>query len=148
MKVLLDTNVVLDILLSRAPWVVDAGPLWQASQNGHINGCITASALTDVYYISRRLAGKDRARQIVRECLDALIVLTIDAATLEDAYALAVDDFEDALQMACAGRNQLDAIVTRDASGFARSVVPVMTPAQVSTLLQAGGQLPSPPGNP
>jgi|GEM_PF-4363418 len=57
-KVLLDTNVVLDVLLERGGWPAEASVLWQASADGRLGSCVTASSLTDTYYISRRLKGK------------------------------------------------------------------------------------------
>ena len=66
MRVLMDTNVVLDVLLKREPWVKDSAAAWLASDEGRIIGHITASTLTDIFYISKRLGGLDVARQAVR----------------------------------------------------------------------------------
>lgn len=59
MRVLLDTNVVLDVLLNRETWVKDSAAVWQASDQGRIIGHITATTLTDIFYVSRRLADLD-----------------------------------------------------------------------------------------
>ena len=75
MKVLLDTNVVLDVLLQRGPWMARAEAIWQASIHGRLESCITASSLTDIYYISRRLVGEQAARETVQKCLDVLTTL-------------------------------------------------------------------------
>ena len=58
--------------------------------------------------------GGPAARQIVRACLDTLTILSVDRPTLEAAYALGSLDYEDAVQIACAVRHGLDAIITRD----------------------------------
>ena len=54
LRVLLDTNVVLDWLLDRKPWSDDALPLWQARDTGRLITYISASAVTDIFYIARR----------------------------------------------------------------------------------------------
>ena len=55
MKVLIDTNVVLDVLLARAPWATESQAVWDASHIGQIRGYVAATALTNLYYIAGRL---------------------------------------------------------------------------------------------
>ena len=137
MRVLLDTNVVLDVLLKRDPWLKEAQALWQANDDGRLVGYISASTLTDIFYVARKLAGLDTARRAVRICLDAFEICPIDRSTLELAAALSGADFEGNLQMACAAQSVLDAIVTRDAEGFRHSTVPALTPAEALSRLGA-----------
>jgi predicted nucleic acid-binding protein len=130
MHVLLDTNVVLDVLLNRDPWQVEASALWRAVDEGRLTGYLPASAVTDIFYVARRLTDIARARQVVQVCLDAFNIATVDRAVLERAQALSGSDYEDNVQIACAELNELDAIVTRDSSGFEGSPVAVWSPAQ------------------
>lgn len=69
---LLDTNVVLDILLDRPPWNTDAAILWRAVLNRQFIAYITATSVTDIFYIIRRHAGHQKAWQAVQTCLDQL----------------------------------------------------------------------------
>jgi len=131
MRVLLDTNIVLDVLLKRAPWVVEASAIWKANDDGRIVGYLMASALTDIFYIARRLAGKESARAAVQTYLDAFEFCPVDRHTLERAHVLSGTDFEDNLQMVCAEIAQLDAIVTRDPGDFKNSTITALTPANV-----------------
>jgi predicted nucleic acid-binding protein len=131
MNVLLDTNIVLDVLLERAEWLAEAEIIWNASSDGRLCSHVTASSVTDVYYISRRLVGSERARQAVRRCLDRLLIIRVGGERLEDAFAMAGADFEDDLQIACARAEGLDAIVTRNPSDFAGSPIPGLTPAEL-----------------
>jgi len=62
MRVLLDTNIVLDVLLKREPWAADARAIWQANDQGRITGHILASVLTDIFYIARKQAGIEAAQ--------------------------------------------------------------------------------------
>ncbi|HDQ73919.1 MAG TPA: PIN domain-containing protein [Chloroflexi bacterium] len=131
MHVLFDTNVVLDVLLNREPWVGHSSAAWQANDHGHIIGYITACALTDIFYIAHRLNTLEKARAAVRICLEAFEVCTVDLAALKLAEILPGSDFEDNLQVACATRANLDLILTRDKAGFQDAAVSVMTPAEL-----------------
>jgi predicted nucleic acid-binding protein len=131
MRVLLDTNIVLDVLLKRAPWVVEASAIWKANDDGRIVGYLMASALTDIFYIARRLADREAARTAVQTCLDAFEFSPVDRHMPEKAHHLTGSDFEDNLQMVCAEIVQLDAIVTRDPADFTTSTVRALTPTQI-----------------
>ena len=136
MRVLLDANILLDVLLDREPWAADAKQLWRAHEEKRLIGCVTATTAIIVSYVARRLGGADRARLAVRLCLRTFELLPVDRAACELADAMAGQDFEDNVQAACAGLHKLDAIVTRDERGFAGASVPVLTPAQVLARLR------------
>lgn len=131
MKVLLDTNVVLDVLLARGPWLASAGAIWNASQSGKLTACITSSSVTDIYYVLRKAAGAAVAKQAVRDCLDVLMILPVIPADLETAWNSGIGDFEDALQVACSVREGLDSIVTRNIADFAGAPIPIWTPDEL-----------------
>lgn len=137
MRVLLDTNVVLDVLLARAPFEEEARQLWEALNRNQIDGYIRASTVTDIFYIARKQTDRAKARGFIQICLDALEVCTVDKQTLQNAVSLAGDDLEDNLQEACAITYGLDAIVTRDKRGFQSANLPVLAPSEVLTQLNA-----------
>lgn len=136
MRILLDTNVVLDVLLGREPWQAEASAIWQAVDGGQITAYVPASAITDIYYVARKLTDNVLARQSVQVCLDAFNVGTVDRAVLERAQALSGSDYEDNVQIACAEANGLDAIVTRDPDDYEGSPIAVWSPAQCLKNLQ------------
>ena len=136
MRVLVDTNVVLDVLLKREPWVTEAMAVWQANDEGRIVGYLMASAITDIFYAARRLAGREIARTAVRTCLEAFELCIVDRQALEQAEALPGNDFEDNLQIACAIIAGVDAIVTRNTEDFKASTIPVLTPAELLARLR------------
>ncbi len=131
MRVLLDTNVILDLLLEREPWRAEAMAIAEASADGRIQPHVSASSITDVFYISRRLVGVAKARRVVRACLDTLQVISVTRDLLDAADRRVGNDYEDNLQVECAIAARLDAIVTRDPKGFEGSPIPVMTPAEL-----------------
>ena len=130
MRVLLNTNVVLDVLLRRDPWEADASAIWRAVDNGTLTAYLTASSLTDIFYVARRLTDIARARQAVQVCMDAFNIGAVDRSVLERAQALSGPDFEDNVQIACAELNELDAIVTRNPKDFEGTSIAVWSPAQ------------------
>jgi predicted nucleic acid-binding protein len=132
MRVLLDTNVVLDRFLRRLPWYDEAQEFWGLIASGQIIGYITGSMVTDIFYIARRPLGSRFALSIVRDCLDAFEICTVDLKVLEEALALPGFDYEDNLQIVCARAADLDAIVTRDSSGFHRATIPVLSPVEAA----------------
>ena len=136
MRILLDTNVVLDVLLKREPWQAEASALWRAVDGGQLTAYVPASAITDIFYVARRLTDIVRARQSVQVCLDAFNVGTVDRAVLERAQALSGSDFEDNVQIACAEANGLVAIVTRDPRDYEGSPIAVWSPAECLKHLQ------------
>ena len=135
MRALIDTNVALDVILERQPWLEDSKGVWDACHEMKIVGHLVATSLTNLFYVSRRITGTDKARAGVRMCLATFEVLPVGRFELEQADAKAGGDLEDNVSMACAKVAGLDAIVTRDPRGFAGSTIPVLSPAQLLALL-------------
>lgn len=100
MRVLVDTNIVLDFLLQREPFSQDAELLFQAIDTGEVVGYVTATTLTDIFYISRRhTRSVEQARQVVSEILTAMMICPVDRVVLESAFNSGLADFEDAVQI-------------------------------------------------
>lgn len=138
MRVLLDTNVILDLMLERDPWRAEAEAIAEAGADGHLQAHACASSITDIFYISRKLVGADKARRIVRNCLDLLQVVSVTRDLLDAAERRGGSDYEDDLQIECASDARLDAIVTRNPKDFAGSPILVMTPAELLAQLPKG----------
>ncbi len=134
LRVLLDTNIVLDWLLDRAPWADEAAPLWQARDIGHVIAYLPASALTDIFYIARRQVGAAAALAGVDRCL-ALEIVPVEKTTVLRARTLLGSDFEDNVGMACAEAARLDFIITRDPNDFRHSPVTAIAPPDLRTYL-------------
>jgi predicted nucleic acid-binding protein len=135
MKVLLDLNVVLDVILNRQQFLADSLAVWNAQQSGEFEGFLAATEFTNLFYIVERLAGNSKARSAVGVCLNAFTVVAVDRTVLHAAESLSGTDFEDNVCIACATSVAADWIVTRDTTGFAQSSVPAITPADLMKLL-------------
>ena len=134
MRVLVDINIILDFLLEREPFLQDAEALFQEIASGQIIGYATATTLTDVFYIARRHTQSiERAKQVIAITLAAMEICPVDRSVLELALASATLDFEDAVQIACASVQGLDALITRDAK-LSTTLVPVLSVSQVLQL--------------
>ncbi|MDE5798230.1 MAG: PIN domain-containing protein [Treponemataceae bacterium] len=129
MNVLFDTNVLLDVLLSRKGFAKNSLACMELAEQKRIKGFVSASAITDVYYIMQK-AVRDREVAIdgLRRLLRILGVLPVDRKDIGLAVSLGWKDFEDSVQYAVARRRRIACILTRDKDGFALSDIPVLSP--------------------
>jgi predicted nucleic acid-binding protein len=133
-RVLIDPSIVLDFLLQREPFFQDTELLFQAIGSNQIVGYVTATTLTDIFYISRKhTRSVEQARQAVSETLTVMLICPVNRAILESAFNSGLVDFEDAVQIFCAIAQGLGGITTRDTKGFLSSPIPVLS---VQNLLQ------------
>ncbi|MBD2095324.1 PIN domain-containing protein [Trichocoleus sp. FACHB-591] len=138
MRVLIDTNILLDFLLQREPFFQNADLLFQAVDSGHVVGYVTATTLTDIFYIARRhTSSLEQARQAILETLTSMVICPVNRAVLESAFAFDLTDFEDAVQIACAIAQGLDAVVSRD-TDFSNTLISVLTVEEILLQIQAG----------
>jgi predicted nucleic acid-binding protein len=136
MNVLIDANVALDVILERRPWLGDSKGVWDACYQKRIKGHLVATSLTNLFYVSRRIIGTEKARAGVHIYLATFEIIPVGRLELEQADAMAGSDLEDNVSLACAINARLDAIVTRDPRGFAGSPLPVLTAAELLAQLQ------------
>ncbi|MGB7442495.1 MAG: PIN domain-containing protein [Coleofasciculaceae cyanobacterium] len=137
MRALIDTNIVLDYLLEREPFLQDADALFQAIGSEQVIGYVTATTLTDIFYIARRQTQSvERARQVVSTTLAVMEICPVNRAVLEVALTSGLKDFEDAVQISCAIAQSLEAIVTRNTQDFSNATVPVLSVSQLLEQLE------------
>lgn len=137
MKVLFDTNVVLDVLLEREPYVETASKLFALVDNGRVDGLICATTATIVYYIAAKSFGSRRARDQVCMLHGLFDVAPVDRDVLNAALDLEFQDYEDAVLHEAAVAVGAAAIVTRDRDGFARAMIPVLDPPELLAAMAA-----------
>lgn len=131
MKVLFDTNVVLDLLLDRQPFANDAAALFSRVESGRIAGFLGATTVTTIHYLVAKALGGRRAIVEIRKLLRLFEVAPINRAVLHSATDLGFEDFEDAVLHEAAAQVGAEAIVTRDPKGFAGAKLPVYSPAEM-----------------
>jgi predicted nucleic acid-binding protein len=129
-KVLIDTNIVLDIALNRKPFVEHASLLWRLAEHKVITACVSNTSITDIFYICRKHAGKDTARSFVADILDTFSLADIDKQGFRDALHSDITDYEDAVQYVICTRNGCDALITRNKADYGNRVN-VFDPAEL-----------------
>lgn len=128
MKVLFDTNVVLDVLLDRLQFSEIASQLFAAVEHGRMNGFLCATTLTTVHYLATKTIGITRANAEIRKLLKLFQVAPVDKFVLDQAVETGFSDFEDAVLYESAHHAGVDAIVTRNTNDFKTAKLPVYTP--------------------
>lgn len=131
MKVLFDTNVLLDVQLQRPYSFATSNKLWKANSKRLVQGYITASSVRDIHYMVNKEKGAVRALQAVVLCLAEFRVCPIDHNILNQAAKSSGPDFEDNIQIAAALAEGLDAIVTSNIKDFRGAGIKLYTPAQL-----------------
>ncbi len=128
MRILLDTNIVLDIALEREPFCHTASKIFEASNSEDIQLFVTASTATDIYYILRKVRGRDAALAFLVDLLEIVDVCKVDKTILTAAINSEFPDFEDAVQNYAAIDSEMEVIVTRNKEDFTKSSVTVLMP--------------------
>lgn len=128
MRVLLDTDVVLDVILAREPFAKDAVELFDLIENGFFEAYVSAITPLNIFYIARKAKAVRDLRQAIQALLQRVGVCAIDKSILTSAFALRFVDYEDAVQHSSAAAAGLDAIVTRDIHDYKYATLPVFTP--------------------
>jgi predicted nucleic acid-binding protein len=134
-RILVDINVVLDVLLDREPHVRASSAVWAAIESGRAEGLLAAHAVTTIHYFVRKEHGLAKARRTLGTILRVFGVAAVDGTVVQDALGLPGPDFEDSVTAAAARLAGCDLIVTRDPSGFRGSPVRILTPEAAAPLL-------------
>jgi predicted nucleic acid-binding protein len=129
-RVLIDTDVILDFLLERPEFINDAERIWQAQVDEEFEGYISAITPINVFYIARKLKGANIAREAVTRLLEVWNICPLNDQILSEALSLQIKDFEDATQHAGANAVGVDFIVTRNLEDYVQSTIVVLSPAQ------------------
>ncbi len=125
MKILLDTNVVLDLLMDRMPFADSAVGLFSKVEDGTIIGYLCATTITTVYYLAAKTLGAPRAQEEIGKLLNLFEVAPVNRHVLESALTADFNDFEDAVIHEAACHVGAEAIVTRNQKDFKKSRIPV-----------------------
>ena len=137
MKVLFDTNVVLDVLLARAPHAEPAARLMALVDRGKIEGLLCATTVTTIHYLATKVIGRRKAVKHLRELLAMFDVARVDRAVLLQALEPNFPDYEDAVLHEAARAAGATGIVTRNASDFAAASLPVFDPRELLSAVLA-----------
>ena len=130
-RILVDTNVLLDYLLTREPYYEDAKKIVIACAEGKVNGCVAAHSISNMFFILRKDYSIEERRTVLTNLCKIFDVEGIDKVKLlEGLQNGEFSDFEDCLQMECAKAYGAEYIVTRIVSDYNASMVEAVTPEE------------------
>ena len=144
MLILIDTNVLLDVIARREPYVIFSEKVIDLCRQEIINGAIAGHSVLNAMYVLRKNFTLTERKEIFLSLCEFLYVESVDFGKI--VQALKDDDFsdfEDCLQMQCALSLHADYIVTRNVKDFAASEIPAITPEKFLKLLEEQECLPT-----
>lgn len=130
-KVLLDTNILLDLVIASRPEHESANTIFERCTEGVLTGYVLASSLKDFYYITRKYNAEHLRRAAIKDFLQVFEVLPLKRVTIDLALDLQEPDLEDGMILAAAKLEGIDIICTRDRSGFLSSGIAKMTTTEL-----------------
>ena len=137
MKVLVDTNVILDALLHRVPFHKDSSAVYDLVEQGQITGCVSSSAVTDIFYIAYRdLKDTGKVYSLIDDIARLFTIVPVLESTIKAALALRWKDFEDAVQFTAAQESGAEHIITRNMTGYETPAIPCISPAAFIAIMQ------------
>lgn len=131
MKLLIDTNIILDQLLDRKPFSNESNILFKMAEDKEAYEYVSASAMTDIYYlVQKELKDTYETQRKIEDLLSLISILDVNNDDIREALNLHWNDFEDAVQYIVAKRNNVDYIITRNVKDFENCEIPVVTPVE------------------
>jgi predicted nucleic acid-binding protein len=126
MRVFIDTDVILDLLLAREPFFSAATRLFLLVQDGEIEGCVSPLSFSNLFYVLRKELSAPEAISALRKLKVLTRVLPVDDRTIDSALASSFADFEDAIQYYAALSDEIDVIVTRNKRDYKTAKLPIL----------------------
>ena len=124
---MIDTNIVLDVILNRKPFVEDAVKVFRQAEKGQIEAYITASSVTDLVYILKKAYTLTEIKTHLKEMFQFIKITGITPGMITSALDKDAPDFEDAVMMECARQSGMEIIITRNKPDFKNSNVPCLS---------------------
>lgn len=131
MKVLIDTNVILDVLCARKEFFEDSSKVWKCCESNKIKGYICALSVPNIVYILRKELSPERTCEIISQLFLIFKVVDLRSDDLKKAANLKFNDYEDAIQSICATRIKADFIVTRNIKDFINRKIHAIKPSNL-----------------
>lgn len=131
MKVMLDTNVILDVWLAREPFWPDSASLVGRIEKGELEAWLCPTTVTTLHYLAKKVLGEEKARALIGQLVQLCQVGAMTQRTIQNALESGLPDFEDAVIEAVALESGVELIATRDAKHFRKSKIKAKEPSQI-----------------
>lgn len=136
MKLFIDANIILDLILKREPFFDNIAELLTLAENKNYTLCLSSVTFVNVYYIACKFTDKKNVLESLKKLRILFDVLSVSEVEIDKALYSKFNDFEDAVQHYCALKYKCDYIITRDLKDFKNSEIQVMTPIEFLSSLQ------------
>ena len=136
MKVLFDTNIILDVLLDRKPFVEFSSSLVSFVENKEIEGYLCATTITIIDYLVAKAHGRKKAKLTIHKLLSIFQIAEVNKDVLLLSTDSKFSDFEDAVQHYAGQLASVDSIVTRNNADFKQAEYPVYSPDELWGIIQ------------
>ena len=127
---ILDTNVVLDVLLEREPFVKSAVDIFCLVEESRIDAFLCATTITTIDYLLTQSLPTSNARDALRKIISLFEIATVNRPVIERALGSKIHDFEDAVLDEAGNMAGVDSIVTRNPKDFSGSALKVFEPTE------------------
>jgi len=128
LRILIDTDVLLDLALGRDPHAAHSARVIQLVQHGFVDGFVAWHTIANIYYMLSSARHRNQALGFIRDLAGIAAVAPVDSEALTVALSLRMTDFEDAMQVASALAAGAEVIVTRNTRDFRTSPIRALTP--------------------
>ena len=131
MKIMCDTNVIIDVLLEREPFEEDSYKILSLCEEHRLNGFVSASSITDIFYLVRKYTHSTQlAYKAIGKLLEIVKVCSVTNNDVLTAFQKKAKDFEDCLVATCAKSIHCDYIITRNKKDFEGFDISILTPTE------------------
>lgn len=130
MKLLIDGNIILDVLLKREPHYEGSAKVWKMCETDLAEGCVSALTFANLVYVMRKELDAEKINEVLKKMSLIFTFEDLNASDISTAAQMQWDDFEDAIQAATAKRIHADHIITRNVKDFKKSQIMAFTPAE------------------
>jgi len=136
MRVLIDTNVILDVLLKREPFYGHSQLVLLAAEEQYIHGYVSASAITDIFYVTQKSCkSKNEACALITSLVKTISIGAVDSDIIMEALDAGWDDFEDCVQYAVGEDLDVDYIITRNPRDFSNGRIEAISPEELLNIV-------------
>ena len=139
MKVLFDTNIILDVLLDRKPFSEHASHLMSKVERSEINGFLCATTVTTIHYLLSKNLDKEKAITSINSLMALFEVASVNRLVIENALKSKFADFEDSVLHESARHAGAEYIITRNIKDFKTTKIPAFTPTEFLSMLESLG---------
>jgi len=135
MRVLIDTNVLLDTIFHREPFYIDSDKIFDIMHEEKMKGCVSVQSLKDIFYICKKIDKNRNPYEVIEKL--SFVFEVVDVTSQDSVMALMspIDDFEDGLLVFSARRNNIEAIITRNGRDFHEADIIVIDPKDIERYL-------------